>query len=109
MHAWTHGYKGKCLGILRYLKDIGKQIFWQDCPQLGVPILVCWAGYVGFKLGGYEQPGSKENNGSVKDSSWRKIGFVTAPVFMIRFVWGIACRGKVTKWDNKGTDESGLS
>jgi len=29
------------------------------CPNLGVPILVCWAGYVGFKLGGYEQPGSK--------------------------------------------------
>ena len=51
----------------------------------------------------------KENNDSVKDSSWRKIGFATAPDFMIRFVWGIACLGKVTKWDNKGTDESRLS
>jgi len=43
------------------LKDIGKQILRQDCP-----ILVCWAGYVGFKLGGYKQPGSKENKSSVR-------------------------------------------
>ena len=62
---------------------------------------MCWAGYVGFKLGGYEQPGSKENKDSVKDSSWREIGFAIAPVcmykVMMRFVWGIACLGKVSK------------
>jgi len=28
---------------------------------------VCWVGFVGFKLGGYEQLGSKENKGSIKD------------------------------------------
>jgi len=28
-----------------------------------------WIGYVSFRLGGYEQPGSKENKGNVKDSS----------------------------------------
>jgi len=28
---------------------------------------VCWVGYVGFKFGGYEQLGSKENKGSIKD------------------------------------------
>jgi len=32
--------------------EVFEQIFRQDCPYLGVPILVCWAGYVGFKLGG---------------------------------------------------------
>jgi len=39
------------------------------CPNLGVSILVCWAGYVGFKLGGMNNLFQKENNGSVKDSS----------------------------------------
>jgi len=46
------------------------------------PILVCWAGYVGFKLGGYKQPGSKDNKGSVKDSSQREMGFAIGPVCM---------------------------
>jgi len=27
--------KGKCLGNLRYLKDIGEQLFRQDCPNFG--------------------------------------------------------------------------
>jgi len=42
------------------------QIFQQDCPSFGAPILVHWLGYVSFKLRRYEQLGSKENKDSVK-------------------------------------------
>ena len=45
---------------------------------------MCWVGYVSFKLGGYEQPGSKENKGSVKDSSGREMSFAIAPVCMYK-------------------------
>jgi len=99
---------------LRYLKDVGKQIFGQDCPNLGALILAYWAGYVGFKLGGYKQPGSKENKGSVNDSSWREMGFAIAPVCMYKGSDEICVRDCFVlvkwkkNWSNKGTDETGL-
>ena len=74
---------------------------------------MCWIGYVSFRLGGYEQPGSKENKGNVKDSSWREIGFAIALVCMYNGKWWDLCERWLVlvrwqKWDNKVMDETGL-
>jgi len=45
---------------------------------------MCWVGYVGFKLGGYEQLGSKENKGSINNSC--KLPQFVCKTRMMRFV-----------------------